>query len=110
MAFFGDQKVASKISNPEVVAWAAEHPVEMAILQDLASQRLRRVKCRPSVTLAVLLQFRLIAAKRLASSAKDSTQAPGSSPAIPFSPCVTDSIVSAKAKSTSATVISLVTS
>ncbi|MDJ0454373.1 hypothetical protein [Gordonia amicalis] len=60
MAFFGDQKVASKISNPEVVAWASEHPVEMAILQDLASQRLRRVKCRPSVTLAVLLQFRLI--------------------------------------------------
>lgn len=58
-AMFRD-RVANRLSNPEVVAWAREHPVEMAILNELADARMRRVKMRPSVTLAVMLKLRLI--------------------------------------------------
>lgn len=57
--FFGD-RVANKISNPEVVAWAHAHPVEMTMLIDIAGDRIRRVKARPSVTVAVMLMLRMI--------------------------------------------------
>lgn len=58
-SLFGDRK-ATSISNTEVVRWAHEHPIEMAMLEDLADTRLRRVKARPSVTLAVMLRLRQI--------------------------------------------------
>lgn len=57
--FFRDA-TTQKMSNPEIVEWARHHPVEMAILDDLADQRLRRVKARPSITLAVMLTLRQI--------------------------------------------------
>lgn len=56
---FGDQTAVS-ISNPEIVAWAHEHPIDMAMLEDIADARLRRVKIRPSVTLAVMLRLRQV--------------------------------------------------
>lgn len=56
---FRDQ-VTNRVSNPEIVAWAREHPVEVAMLDDLADARLRRVKMRPSVTLATMLHFRMV--------------------------------------------------
>lgn len=48
------------LSNPQVVEWASEHPTEMAMLNELATAQLRRVKVRPSITLAVMLAFREI--------------------------------------------------
>lgn len=60
MAFFGQRMQANQVSNPEVVEWAQSHPIEMSIMQDISGDRLRRVKARPSVTLAALLHFRLI--------------------------------------------------
>lgn len=56
---FRDQS-ASRISNPEVVTWAKDHPLEIALMADILCDRLRRVKTRPSLTLAVLLHFYLI--------------------------------------------------
>ncbi|MBB3039423.1 hypothetical protein [Hoyosella altamirensis] len=57
--FFLD-RASNTISNPEIVTWAHEHPIDMELVNDIASQRLRRVKIRPSVTLAVMLKLRQI--------------------------------------------------
>lgn len=57
--FFGD-RVRARLSNPEIVAWAHAHPIEMELINDLATDRLRRVKVRPSVTLAVMLKLRQV--------------------------------------------------
>ncbi|GEE00230.1 hypothetical protein nbrc107696_46050 [Gordonia spumicola] len=57
--FFGD-RVRNRISNPEIVEWAHQHPVEMAMLRDIAGERLRRIKARPSVTVAVMLMLRQV--------------------------------------------------
>lgn len=57
--FFTD-KVANRLSNTEIVAWAHSHPIEMDLINDIATDRLRRVKIRPSVTLAVMLHLRQI--------------------------------------------------
>lgn len=51
---------AQSLSNPEVVEWAREHPAEMAMLNDMATVALRRVKVRPSITLAVMLTLRMV--------------------------------------------------
>lgn len=56
---FRDQ-IASRIGNPEVVQWAKEHPLEISLMREILCDRVRRVKTRPSVTLAVLLNFYLI--------------------------------------------------
>lgn len=57
---FGDVKV-NRVGNPEVIEWAKDHPMEIAIMADiLRDNRVRRVKARPSLTLAVLLRLHLI--------------------------------------------------
>lgn len=57
---FGDAK-EHRVSNPGVVRWAKDHPIEMALMAEiLTSTKVRRVKSRPSLTLAVLLHFYLI--------------------------------------------------
>lgn len=57
---FGDVKV-NRVGNPEVVEWAKSHPMEIAVMADiLGHNRVRRVKTRPSLTLAVLLRLYLI--------------------------------------------------
>lgn len=53
-------RINNRVTNTEVVAWARQHALELSLMEDISSQKLRRVKCRPSVTLAVLLHFRLI--------------------------------------------------
>ena len=56
---FGDAKV-HRISNPEVVQWAKDHPMELSLMDEILTDRVRRVKTRPSLTVAVLLHFYLI--------------------------------------------------
>ena len=56
---FGDAK-AHRISNPEVVRWAKDHPTELAMMSEILTERVRRVKTRPSLTLAVLLHLYLL--------------------------------------------------
>lgn len=58
-ALFRD-KGAYSMSNPQVLEWAREHPVEMLIMDDLIDSHLRRVKMRPSVTLAIMLTLRQV--------------------------------------------------
>lgn len=53
-------RASNKIGNTEVIEWAENHPIEMAILRDILSTEVRRVKARPSLTTAVLLHFHLI--------------------------------------------------
>ena len=53
-------RIGNRISNPEVVEWAHEHPVELDMLRDLACTQLKRVKARPSVTLATMLVLRMV--------------------------------------------------
>jgi hypothetical protein len=53
-------RVNNRIGNTEVVAWAHQHPTELAVMQEISRYKLRNVKCRPSVTMAVLTHFRLI--------------------------------------------------
>lgn len=60
LAFFGNRNRANQIGNTEVVEWAHDHPTEMALVTDIITTGVMRVKCRPSVTVAVLLNFRLI--------------------------------------------------
>lgn len=50
----------SHVSNPEIVAWAHAHPIELHMLDDIACAQLRRVKARPSLTLAVMLILRKV--------------------------------------------------
>ena len=57
--FFKD-RAHNSVSNTGVVQWAKEHPVELQILETLVGDRIRRVKCKPSVTTAVLLHLHLI--------------------------------------------------
>lgn len=57
--FFGNQAVA-RISNPEIVEWAHRHPIQVQMLNDIASNRIRRVKARPSLVASVMLMFREI--------------------------------------------------
>lgn len=67
---FADQ-VGNRVSNPRVIEWAKTHPVELGLMQSIMTGGLLRVKCRPSVTLAVLLQFHLLdgeAAREFASA------------------------------------------
>lgn len=56
---FKDNK-AQALSNPQVTRWAYDHPIEMSMLNDLATAQLRRVKVRPSITLAVMLTLRQV--------------------------------------------------
>lgn len=56
---FRDQ-IASRISNPEVVQWAKDHPLEISLMRDILRDRVRRVKTRPSITVAVLLNLYLL--------------------------------------------------
>lgn len=56
---FGDQKKAT-VSNPKVVEWAKNHSIEMSIMEDIWCEQMRRVKCRRSLVLAILLHFRLV--------------------------------------------------
>ncbi|MGP3708532.1 hypothetical protein [Gordonia paraffinivorans] len=57
---FFSNRTATRISNTEVVAWAHDHPIEMDMMRDIVCTSLRRVKCRPSVTLAVMLRLRMV--------------------------------------------------
>lgn len=56
---FGDV-ISNRISNPEVVQWAKDHPTEIALIREILCDRVRRVKTRPSLTVAVLLHFYLL--------------------------------------------------
>ncbi len=57
---FGDQ-VRNKVSNSEVIAWAKSHPVELSLLTEICQQaNSRRIKARPSLVAAVLLNLYLI--------------------------------------------------
>ena len=61
MTFFKKAGVLSNtVSNTEVVAWAHDHPLEVSLMGEIICTQMRRVKARPSVTLAVLLHFHLI--------------------------------------------------
>lgn len=51
---------ANQITNTAVIEWAHTHTVEMSIMKAVLNTEMRRVKARPSITLAVLLQFHLI--------------------------------------------------
>lgn len=53
-------RVANKVSNPHVIEWAEAHPTEIALMEQICVDRIRRVKCRPSLTLAVLFHLHLI--------------------------------------------------
>lgn len=53
-------RVNNKVSNPHVLEWAASHPTEPALMQSILTERIRRIKCRPSVTLAVLFHLHQI--------------------------------------------------
>lgn len=53
-------RTRARVSNPEVVQWAQSHPVEMAVMANIISAEMRRVKVRPSLTLAILLHFHLL--------------------------------------------------
>ncbi|WP_264028714.1 hypothetical protein [Mycolicibacterium brisbanense] len=57
--FFTD-RVINNVSNPQVIEWAATHPTEIGLMEQICTGRLSRVKCRPSLTLAVLLRLYLI--------------------------------------------------
>lgn len=50
----------SRATNTQVVAWASENPFELNLLSEIVKHKLRRVKCRPSVTAAAMLIFHLI--------------------------------------------------
>lgn len=56
---FRDSKL-QKMSAPETVAWAREHPVELAVMKSMLTPELRRVKVRPSLALAVATHLALI--------------------------------------------------
>jgi hypothetical protein len=56
---FGN-RVMNRIGNVEVVKWAHDHQFELSVMKELCGQKLRRVKCRPSLTVAVLFRFRMI--------------------------------------------------
>jgi hypothetical protein len=56
---FGDA-IANRAGNPEVVQWAKDHPIEIALMTEILCNPVRLVKARPSVTLAVLLHFYLL--------------------------------------------------
>lgn len=58
-ALFKD-RASNRVSNPMIIGWAKDHPIELEILKSVVSDRVRRVKCRPSVTTAVLLHFHLV--------------------------------------------------
>lgn len=71
------------VSNPEVVAWAHANPVELHMLDDIVCADLRRVKSRPSLTLAVMLIFRKIdgeAQREFAAALYTGTDLPKGSP------------------------------
>lgn len=53
-------RVSNRVGNTEVVSWAHDHAVELAIMREVCNQKLRRVKCRPSLTCAVLTHFRML--------------------------------------------------
>lgn len=53
-------RVINRIGNVEVVKWAHDHPFELSVMHELCGQKLRRVKCRPSLTVAVLFRFQMI--------------------------------------------------
>jgi hypothetical protein len=53
-------RVNKRVGNTQVLDWAHRHPVELVIMKEISGNTLRRVKCRPSITLAVLTHFYLI--------------------------------------------------
>lgn len=58
---FGDHtRTVNKISNIEVVEIGANNPNMVSSLAELICTDLRRVKCRPSLTLAIMYRFCLI--------------------------------------------------
>lgn len=58
---FGDHtRSSNKISNIEVVEIGANNPNMVTTLAELICTDLRRVKCRPSLTLAIIYRFCLI--------------------------------------------------
>lgn len=56
-------RVINRIGNVEVVKWAHDHQFELNVMHELCGKRLRRVKCRPSLTVAVLFRFQMIDAQ-----------------------------------------------
>lgn len=56
---FGDQ-VGRKVSTSEIVAWAQKHPRQVERMSAFSARGAKRIKCRPSVALAVALRFSLI--------------------------------------------------
>ena len=56
---FGD-RVANRLSNPEIIEWAHQHPVQTQMLNDISTSAIRRIKARPSLVAAVMLMFREI--------------------------------------------------
>ncbi|ANO16801.1 hypothetical protein I3U42_08620 [Mycobacteroides abscessus subsp. abscessus] len=53
-------RASNRVSNPMVIEWAQNHPIEISIMTAILGTEMRRVKARPSLTLAVLLHFHLI--------------------------------------------------
>lgn len=56
---FGDL-TKNKVSTSEIVEWAQDNPDLVEMMAELSSVGVRRVKCAPSVALAVALRFALI--------------------------------------------------
>jgi hypothetical protein len=76
-ALFGDA-TKNRIGNPEVIAWAKGHPAEVAMMHDIINEGIRkRVKCRPSITVAVLLHLRMIDDEAAAEFAEKLTSGAG---------------------------------
>lgn len=57
---FGNRVAEKRVSNTMVIEWAQTHPLELALLKSIVCDKMRRVKARPSLTLAILLTFHLI--------------------------------------------------
>lgn len=53
-------RVSTRVSNTQVIEWAEGHPVEVGMMEEILKSPIRRIKARPSVTLAALLHFFLI--------------------------------------------------
>jgi len=54
---FGDQGLIRKASSPEVVEWAQFYPESVTILRELSAMGCKRIKSRPSITLAIGLRL-----------------------------------------------------
>jgi hypothetical protein len=49
-----------KVSNPEVIEWAKNNPIECSVMAQISIDKVKKLKARPSLILAILTKFHLI--------------------------------------------------